>query len=63
MKGETQSYEIGLPVNSYFCSCETNHHFATTTIFDCVTLVIFWKERMIACEIIVYKNLVGGTKF
>ena len=30
--------EISLPLNSYFCDCESNHRLTTTISFDCVAI-------------------------
>ena len=39
-KGATSHCKIGLPLNSLFYNCESNHHFATTMSFHYVSIAL-----------------------
>ena len=48
-KGAAPLRKIGLPLNSFFCNCESNHHFASTISFDFVSIPSLSQVLKIIC--------------
>ena len=64
-KERMPSCEIGLSLNSYLCNCEKDREFGLTINFDFLP-VLFGKERVIVCEIllclVVLPVLINGLR-